>query len=29
MANRNYLTTVHHFPDVVADNGIYVDKTRD
>ena len=28
MVNRNYPTTVHYFPDVVADNGIYVDKTR-
>ena len=28
MVNRNYPITVHYFPDVVADNGIYVDKTR-
>ena len=28
MINRNYPTTVHYFPDVVANNGIYVDKTQ-
>ena len=25
--NRNYPTTVHYFPDVVANNGVYIDKT--
>ena len=28
MINRNFPTTTHYFPDVVADNGIYVDKTQ-
>ena len=28
MNSRNYPTSVHYFPDVVANDGIYVDKTQ-